>query len=447
MEKMWIKYFEGNGKPITLPPDTDAFLASLVNSITNPSIPKEKIYDLSQPTIENREHLLELFGYNRPIQRERCELIRYLSANCTILDTKNRVWNCLSKVVMQTLFHFFFQYFEACSRSGIVSEHIEGFSPEFVAFVNVSLHLPKGKIDDVLELVNVMFQKMVLPTDGLPSEPRFRAFVMECCRCALLSYRLPTIASAVRTTFFHFIVRYFVAATDQIHQVMLSTNELTVMVESVDFFMTTVVKFKRVDFEAAVDLIVDVVLRLFQNILGTKHLNYDLSMLYLLGVKSFDLLATLLDPSRMVRRSIAEKPEVVYVVLFGMWCLDCYGFVAATKPQFPFVKERIPRTGTDRFEFRNYHTTIDEDGIKSRGFVDSSVEALHMNCTNALDKIVVLLCTVAPTELCLDVIWRLFAPEGGCTDFVFQRPELVEFSVLSIMCYFVKQVKCHQYVR
>ena len=61
--------------------------------------------------------------------------------------------------------------------------------------------------------------------------------------------------------------------------------------------MTTVVKFKRVDFEAAVDLIVDVVLRLFQNILGTKHLNYDLSMLYLFGVKSFDLLATLLEPS------------------------------------------------------------------------------------------------------------------------------------------------------
>ena len=121
--------------------------------------------------------------------------------------------------------------------------------------------------------------------------------------------------------------------------------------------------------------------------------------------------------------------------------------MVATKTEFPFVKERIPHTGTDRFEFSNHHTTIDEDGIKSRGLVDSSVEALHMNCTNALDKIVVLLCTVAPTELCLDVIWRLFAPEGGCTDFVFQGPELVGFSVLSIMCYFVKQVKCHQYVR
>ena len=90
-------------------------------------------------------------------------------------------------------------------------------------------------MDDVLELVNVMFKKMVLPTDGLPSEPRFRAFLMECCRCVLLSYRLPTIAGAVRTTFFHFIVRYFVAAADQIHQVMLSTNELTAMVETVDF--------------------------------------------------------------------------------------------------------------------------------------------------------------------------------------------------------------------
>ena len=90
--------------------------------------------------------------------------------------------------------------------------------------------------------------------------------------------------------------------------------------------MTTVVKFKRVD------LILDVVLRLLQNILGTKHL----SMLYLFGAKSFDLLATLLEPSRMVRRFIAGTPEVVYVVLFGMWCLDCYG---CNKNRIP-IRER-----------------------------------------------------------------------------------------------------------
>ena len=441
-ERIWIKYFQGSGKPIVLPQIDDSKLVELVSAIRIPSVPKEEIYDKSEPSLDNRQHLLALFHYNEPVSIERRDLLMYLEGTDSVLGAKNRVWRSVSRLVMQALLHFFYKYSEAASLDPENAIAIGGFSADDALYVSVALRLPKDEIQDVLESLVFLFNHMLSPGHGFPREPMYRAFVLRCANSVLARYRDLTIDGVQKTAIFDFVWRYFVCLVSEIHQSLLREEELIFGIDYLEFLTVTVVHFKPSDYLDVAELTSAELLRFFKNILACRHLEYNNNIVYALGMRAISTLSVFCDPSRKRKVSVIEQPEIIYLILFAVWGLDCFGFVSVPEPLFPFVKEPIRYKDSGRFEFREYPIVFDEDGVNNWHFVPFSLDCLHQNCIDALNKIVFFLRSVTTVDVALEIIWRVFSPESHFQTLPFAHPKLIGFYVLFIICYFAKQANC-----
>lgn len=440
-ENMWIKYFKGDETMLVLPEDASPELVSIVRSIPNPSVSKQKIYGLEEPLIDNRKHLVELFRYNQNISKERRDLVKYVHEHIEIVSKRNRVWSVISKVVVQTIFHFFYQYQTAIDVHKSPSEVIGGFGPELATLVNVALVITIETSEDLVGVLTSFFQNMIFCEDTFPVDSALAAFMLRTVKFALHYSTIVKGWPDIRTTLFVFTIQYFKTCVLQMRKNRLRDSELefltVVMVVVTDVMLT----LKPAQYLSFIDMIADSVLEMFKSVLYTRSLGYERDALHDLCMTGLQTLQTIYGPGRPKKVSLTEKADLLYVPLFAAWCFDSYGFETVPVVHFPFVHEVVDDNMKDKYMF---HTgeMLNDDLMSSMRFEKYPLEMLHRKCIDGLGQIVLFFRLIGNIDVVLSLVECLFTDKNVLKDVDFSNQELAPFYVVFVLCYFIEQFEC-----
>ena len=441
-ENLWIKYFKGNEGAIILPEEAGSELVRMVGAIPNASISKQRIYSFEDPSVDNRRHLLNLFRYNEPISSERRDLVNFVHENMKIVNRRSKVWVAISKVVMQTLFQFFFQYSSAVQVKKSPCEAIDGFSPEMAKFVAVAVEISKDVSDDLVGVLTLFFQNLVSVEDEFPSEPALREFVLGIAVSVLDYLQVVRSWPDLRTHVFVFTMRYFKTIVNEMPKILLNDAELEYLLKAMEIVESIMLKLKPTRYVTVIEMVVAGVMSIFKNLLYTTPLGYNSDKLYEIGMQGIKMLLSLYDPARPKKGSLGERSEICYVVLFGVWCIDAFGFASVPNSRFRFITETIEQKENDKFVFRETDEHLDKDLMMSLRWEKYPIDMLHKKCLDALEQIVLVFRIAGSIDVCLNIAAKQFTEESVLKDVVFSVQELVPFDVVFMFCYFVEKFDC-----
>lgn len=437
-ENMWIKYFKGDETMLVLPEDAPPELASIVHSITNPSVSKQKIYGLEEPLIDNRTHLIELFRYNQDIPRERRDLVKYVHEHIELVSKRNRVWNVISKAVVQTIFHFFYQYQTAIYVHKSPSEAIGGFDPGLATLVNVALVITIETSEDLVGVLTNFFQNMIFCEDTFPADSALAAFMLRTVKFALHYSTVVKGWPGIRTTLFVFTIQYFKTCVLQMRKSRLRDSELEFLTVVMVVVTDVMVTLKPARYLSFIDMITDSILEMFKSVLYTRSLGYERDALHDLCMTGLQTLQALYDQGRPKKVSLSAKADLLYVPLFVVWCLDAYGFETIPRVDFPFVNEVVDYNMKDKYKF---HTgrTLNDDLMSSLRFEKYPLEMLHRKCIDALGQIVLVFRIIGNIDVVVNLVECLFTEKNALKNVDFSSQELAPFYVVFVLCYFIEQ--------